>query len=167
MSCLTKREAYDEKYSTRLQSGEGYFRQLDREESLVQLLRVNALKRMESSVTAFALTVRPPARRCGSDARAHRRAEPTTLEEHRYFADVDIEDPAFESLLVGRKVKVLLQDVDPVRWRQDLLEDRNRLATLHAAARQVTAERDAKLAELRQGHRAEVRRSDQSQRTAR
>ena len=36
--------------------------------------------------------------------------------------DVDIDDPAFESLLVGRKVRVLLQDVDLVRWKQDLLE---------------------------------------------
>ena len=48
--------------------------------------------------------------------------------------DVDIDDPAFESLLVGRKVKVLLKDVDLVRWKQDLIEDRNRLATLLAAA---------------------------------
>ena len=142
-----KREAYDEKYSTRLQSGEGYFRQLDREESLVQLLRVNALKRMESSVTAFALTMRRQLDDVEAMlARIEERSD--TLEELD-ISDVDIEDPAFESLLVGRKVKVLLQDVDPVRWRQDLLEDRNRLATLHAAARQVTAERDAKLAELR------------------
>ena len=65
------------------------------------------------------------------------------------IAEVDIEDAAFESLLVGRKVKVLLQDVDQIRWKQDLIEDRNRLATLHAAACQVTATRDAKLAELR------------------
>jgi hypothetical protein len=43
---------------------------------------------------------------------------------------VDLDDPAFESLLVGRKVKVLLKDVDLIRWRQDLIEDRNRLATL-------------------------------------
>jgi hypothetical protein len=63
---------------------------------------------------------------------------------------VDVDDPAFESLLVGRKVKVLLQDVDLVRWRQDLVEDRNRLATLLSAARQVGAARDAKLAALRQ-----------------
>ena len=63
--------------------------------------------------------------------------------------DVDIDDPAFEPLLVGRKVKVLLKDVDLIRWRQDLIEDRNRLETLLAAARQVDAARDAKLAELR------------------
>jgi hypothetical protein len=30
-------------------------------------------------------------------------------------------------LLVGRKVKVLLQDVDRVRWRQDLAEDQSAL----------------------------------------
>ena len=48
--------------------------------------------------------------------------------------DLDVDDPAFEALLVGRKVKVLLQDVDRVRWRQDLAEDRDRLRALLAAA---------------------------------
>ena len=142
-----KRDAYDEKYSTRLASGDGFFRQADREESLVQLLRVNALKRMESSVVSFALTVR---RQLADVDRTLARIEEQAAElEEIDIADVDIEDPAFESLLVGRKVKVLLQDVDLIRWKQDLVEDRNRLATLHAAAVQVTAARDAKLAELR------------------
>ena len=142
-----RRDAYDEKYSTKLERGEGFFRQVDREESLVQLLRVNALKRMESSVMSFALTVR----RQLDDVEAilNRIEERADEVEELDIADVDIEDPAFESLLVGRKVKVLLQDLDLIRWKQDLIEDRNRLATLHAAARQVTADRDAKLAELR------------------
>ena len=142
-----RRPAYDEKYSTRLQSGDGFFHQVDREESLIQLLRVNALKRMESSVASFALTVQ---RQLADVETILERIENQDNElEERDIADIDIEDPAFESLLVGRKVKVLLKDVDRIRWRQDLIEDRNRLATLHAAARQVTAERDAKLAELR------------------
>jgi hypothetical protein len=47
-------------------------------------------------------------------------------------------------------VKVLLKDVDLIRWKQDLIEDRNRLATLHAAATQVDASRDDKLAKLRE-----------------
>lgn len=64
--------------------------------------------------------------------------------------DMDADDPAFESLLVGRKVKVLLQDVDCIRWRQDLLQGHNRLATLLSTARQVTAARDAKLPALRE-----------------
>jgi hypothetical protein len=45
---------------------------------------------------------------------------------------------------------VLLKDVDLIRWRQDLIEDRNRLARLHAAAAQVDATRDAKLIALRE-----------------
>ena len=143
-----KREAYDEKYSTKLASGAGFFRQVDREESLVQLLRVNALKRIESSVTSFALTVRRQLDDVETTlARIEERAD--ELEELN-IADIDIEDPAFESLLVGRKVKVLLQDVDLIRWKQDLMEDRNRLATLYAAACQVSATRDAKLTELRE-----------------
>ena len=51
-----KQAAYDAKYSTKIRGGESFFRQVDREESLVHLLRVNVLKRMESSVTSFALT---------------------------------------------------------------------------------------------------------------
>ncbi len=142
-----RQEAYDRKYSTQLRGGGATFRQLDREESLVQLLRVNALKRMESSVASFALTVRRQLE--DVDALLTRIDEQSLELEEIDIADVDIEDPAFEGLLVGRKVKVLLQDVDPIRWRQDLIEDRNRLATLLAAAGQVTADRDAKLAELR------------------
>ena len=143
-----KRDAYDEKYSTRLKRGGGFFRQADREESLVQLSRVNALKRMESSVVAFALTVRRQL--ADVEATLARIEEQPAEVQEIDIADVDIEDPAFESLLVGRKVKVLLQDVDLIRWQQDLTEDRNRLATLHAVACQVSSERDAKLAELRE-----------------
>jgi hypothetical protein len=43
----------------------------------------------------------------------------------------------------------LLQDADLIRWKQDLIEDRNRLATLVSAARDVDPRRDAKLIALR------------------
>ena len=52
-----KQASYDAKYSTRIRGGESFFRQVDREESLVHLLRVNVLKRMESSVSSFVLTI--------------------------------------------------------------------------------------------------------------
>ena len=45
-----KQAAYDRKYSTEVKGGSGFFRQADREESLIHLLRVNVLKRMESAV---------------------------------------------------------------------------------------------------------------------
>lgn len=143
-----KQEAYDRKYSTQVKGGAGFFRQADREESLIHLLRVNLLKRMESSVAAFALTVERQLR--DVEATLGRVEEDAAELEELDIDDVDIEDPTFESLMVGRKVKVLLQDVDLVRWKQDLIEDRNRLANLVSAARQVSAARDAKLGALRE-----------------
>lgn len=150
-----KQEAYDAKYSTRIRGGESFFRQVDREESLVHLLRVNILKRMESSVTSFALTLNRQLADVESTL-AKIEAQAEAVEEID-IGDVDADDPAFESLLVGRKVKVLLQDVDRVRWRQDLIEDRNRLATLLSAAKQVGAARDAKLGALRDVIRSKCR----------
>jgi SNF2 family DNA or RNA helicase len=143
-----KQAAYDAKYSTQIRGGESFFRQVDREESLIHLIRVNLLKRMESAVPSFALTVK----RQLADVEAMLKkieAHEESVEEIN-IEDVEIDDPAFESLLVGRKVKVLLQDVDLVRWKQDLVEDRNRLATLYSAAHQVGASRDAKLAKLKE-----------------
>jgi hypothetical protein len=145
---LGKQAAYDAKYSTQIRGGESFFRQVDREESLIHLIRVNVLKRMESAVPSFALTVK----RQLADVEATLRkieAHEESVEEID-IEDVEIDDPAFESLLVGRKVKVLVQDVDLVRWKQDLIEDRNRLATLYSAAHQVGAARDAKLAKLKE-----------------
>jgi hypothetical protein len=143
-----KQAAYDAKYSTKLQRGEGFFRQADREESLIHLLRVNVLKRMESAVTSFALTVERQLADV-EDTLMRMSAQPDELEEVD-ITSLDTDDPAYESLLVGKKVKVLLRDVDLIRWRQDLTEDRDRLAALLAAARQVGAARDAKLDALRQ-----------------
>lgn len=143
-----KQAAYDAKYSTQIRGGEGYFRQVDREESLIHLLRVNVLKRMESAVSSFALTVQRQLQDVEATL-ARIEAHADEIDEIN-IADVDIDDPAFESLLVGRKVKVLLGDVDLIRWKQDLIEDRNRLATLHAAATQVCAARDAKLSALQE-----------------
>ncbi|MCC6681913.1 MAG: DEAD/DEAH box helicase family protein [Phycisphaeraceae bacterium] len=143
-----KQATYDAKYSTRIRGGESFFRQVDREESLVHLLRVNVLKRMESSVTSFTLTLtRQLADVQATLAKIETHAESV---DEIDIADVDVDDPGFESLLVGTKVKVLLKDVDLVRWRQDLIEDRNRLATLLSAAKSIGAARDAKLRALRE-----------------
>ena len=143
-----RQSAYDKKYSTEIKGGEGFFRQADREESLIHLLRVNVLKSMESAVPSFALTVQRQLR--DVEATLARIESHVDEMEEIDIEDVDLDDPAFESLLVGRKVKVLLKDVDLIRWKQELIEDRNRLATLHAAATQVGASRDDKLSKLRE-----------------
>lgn len=142
-----KQEAYDEKYSTKLHGGERVFKQADREQSLIHLLRVNILKRMESAVTSFALTIeRQLADVIGVLAKIDSHSDPI---EEISIDDIEVDDPSFETLLVGRNVKVLLQDVDRVRWRQDLIEDRDRLETLLSAARQVLPARDDKLERLK------------------
>jgi hypothetical protein len=143
----TKQAAYDRKYSIKVKDGQSTFRQVDREESLIHLMRVNVLKRMESAVPSFTLTVERQLRDVEA-LLARIDGQPDEIEELE-IDEVDIDDPAMESLLVGRKVKVLLKDVDLIRWKQDLVADRDRLQALVAAARQVGATRDAKLAELR------------------
>ncbi len=142
-----KQKAYDEKYSTKLRDGDRVFRQADREASLVHLLRVNLLKRMESAVTSFALSLK----RQLDDVEQLLVKIDSHVEsvEEISIEDVEVDDPAFEALLIGNKVKVLLQDADRVRWRQDLEEDRNRLDTLLSAALQIVPARDAKLEDLR------------------
>lgn len=143
----SRAEAYDAKYSVSVKGGRGTFRQIDREESLVHLMRVNLLKRMESSVASFALTL--SRQLADVEATLAKLDNGGDAIEDISIEEVDIDDPAFEPLLVGRRVKVLLSDIDRVRWRQDLQEDRNRLAALLANSRQVGAKRDAKLDELK------------------
>src|SRR3546814_17403284 len=101
----------------------------------------NILKRMESSVASFALTIK----RQLDDVNALL-AKIDTHEasvDELAIDDVDIDDPAFEPLLVARPVKVLLPDVDRVRWRQDLIDDLNWMAPLLSEARAVPPGRDA------------------------
>lgn len=144
-----KQEEYNAHYSQRLHGGDKQmFRQIDREESLVALMRINLLKRMESSVSSFAMTVRKQLKHV--DLLLKKIDDHDETIEELSIEDVDPDDPIFESLLVGRKVKVLLQDMDKIRWRQDLIEDRNRLATLVSSAEAVTPDKDAKLSELRE-----------------
>jgi hypothetical protein len=143
-----KQAAYERKYGTAIRGGESTFRQADREESLIHLLRVNMLKRMESSVTSFASTVeRQLAAVNDLLSRLNTRTE--SLDGNLTIEDVEVDDVALEPLLVGRKVKVLLEDIDRIKWRQDLIEDRDRLSKLFDAAQQVNPEHDAKLADLR------------------
>lgn len=146
---------YEAKYATEIRGGESVFRQIDREESLIHLMRVNLLKRLESAVGSFALTIE---RQLASvEALLARLDEHPDSVGEVDASDIDLDDPAFESLVVGRTIKVLVDDLDLIRWRQDLLEDRNRLRSLHGAAKNVNAHRDAKLAHLREVIEAKCR----------
>ncbi len=66
-----------------------------------------------SAVPSFALTLK----RQLADVEAILRKVESHVEavEQIDIEDIDVDDPAFESLLVGTKVKVLLRDVNLVR----------------------------------------------------
>ncbi len=144
----SRQAAYDRAYSQQVRGGESVFRQADREESMVNLLRVGLLKRMESSVAAFALTVERQIATVEATLARVEAHEPSIDEPS--IEDIELDDPLLEFLGVGRNVRVLLADVDGVRWAADLCEDRARLRALLEHARRVTPDRDAKLEALRE-----------------
>lgn len=142
-----KLEEYGRRYDMEV-SGGSVFKQIDREESLIHLMRVNLFKRMESSIHSFALTLE---RLLGAVRDILERMETHDAGEVEELSieDVEIEDDAFAPYLVGNKIKVLLQDVDRVRWRQELQEDEDLLVKLLRAAREIDTSRDEKLHCLR------------------
>ncbi|MAG31395.1 MAG: helicase [Deltaproteobacteria bacterium] len=142
-----KVEEYSRRYDIEVAGGRS-FRQLDREESLIHLMRVNLLKRMESSIHSFAQTVE---KLLGKVDHLIERIEKHDVSEVEELSieDIDLDNEDFVPYLVGAKVKVLLQDVDLVRWKQDLQEDEQILTGLLREARQVDVKRDEKLRSLK------------------
>ena len=63
--------------------------------------------------------------------------------------DIDFEDEEFNDQLIGSKVKVLLHDVDRVKWVQDLKSDQKILEKLLIETAKITSDRDAKLNHLK------------------
>ncbi|MEY3288680.1 MAG: hypothetical protein RLZZ419_922, partial [Pseudomonadota bacterium] len=141
---IEKREEYSRKYDMKVGNGSSVFKQVDREQSLIHLIRINLLKRMESSINSFALTLSKLLREVDYLIDKIDSHEGDTIEEVS-IEDIEIEDQDFESYLIGRKVKVLIQDIDAIRWKQDLEEDRQRLATMLNEASLIEPSRDAKL----------------------
>lgn len=124
------------------------FRQTDREQSLVGLMRVGILKRMESSINSFALTVENILYKIDKTLEAIEQSR-LDYDAEMDISDIDIDDPEYDNLMFGNNVKVLLQDMDLIKWQQDLLADKDKLETILLEAMNVTPDRDAKLVELR------------------
>lgn len=144
-----KRQTYEKKYDMSVGVNNSIFRQVDREQSLVGLMRIGILKRMESSINSFALTVEKV---IGKIESALERVEQRQFEydAEMDINDIDLDDDEFENLMFGNNVKVLLQDMDLIKWKQDLLADKDKLETILLEAINVTSVRDAKLIKLRE-----------------
>lgn len=147
---MDKREEYSRKYDMHVMGGKGVFKQEDREESLIHLMRVNLLKRMESSIHSFQLTVQKLLTQVDNLLEKIDEHEANKEVTECSIEDIDLDSTEFEPYLLGNKVKVLIQDMDRVRWKQDLLDDRYQLQNLLESSEQVDEERDAKLSDLKQ-----------------
>jgi SNF2 family DNA or RNA helicase len=145
---MEKREEYNRKYDIQVKDGSSVFKQVDREQSLIHLMRVNLLKRMESSINSFALTLEKLLYEINNlitriDAHGEESIEELSIE------DIEIDSPEFEAVLIGKKVKVLINDIDAIRWKQDLEDDHQKLTSLLNEARSIDSSRDAKLNKLK------------------
>jgi hypothetical protein len=141
------KDVYSEKYDTKIANGR-IFRQTDRENSLVHLMKSNLLKRLESSIHSFSLTLQNIIHYIDSLIDKIDNYKPGN-ETIGNITDIDIEDPELEDVLIGSKVKILMKDMDLIRWKQDLLYDREILVKLLVQAKKVTPERDKKLLALK------------------
>lgn len=151
-----KIEEYARKYDVEMDGGK-FFKQIDREESLIHLMRINVLKRMESSIHSFALTTRKLLAAVNGLLEKLEHFDAETDCGDLNINDIETDSPELEDLLVGSKVKVLIRDCDVRRWRQELEDDRVQLTKLATVASSVTPERDRKLVALKEMIAAKVR----------
>jgi len=142
------REPYRAQYD---RDGVANFSQANRERYLIGMMKMNFLKRLESSVNSFALTLE---RTCEKIARLMEKLEAfQTRQQNGEFESLEPEafddEELQEALQVGKQVKYDLRHLDVKRWLRDLRTDDSKLRDIFGFARMVTPERDAKLAELR------------------
>ena len=143
-----KRDEYNKKYDTSVRDGQSVFRQADREESLVSLMRVNILKRMESSINSFGITIAKLLKQIDYTLEKIEKKQ-FDYDTSLNIEDIEIDDPVLEDSLIGNKVKILIQDIDLIKWKQDLRDDKRKLEELLIEAHKVVIHRDAKLNTLK------------------
>ena len=134
----------------------GGFTQAGRERILISMMKVNFLKRLESSVDSFRLTLeRTIAKIDRLEERFH------AFEQHQdanpevdYDAVVpgDLDDPETDDsdFMVGGKRKFHLGHIDIPKWRESIRHDRKQLQFLLDETQAVAVAKDAKLKRLRE-----------------
>ena len=145
------RKKYEDRYGDTW--GKDFDSQVHRTAAVANLMRVNVLKRMESSVNSFRITLRRILEGCESllaqlDALDNGGA--ASAGTTGWDGDFDDDDDAAEEFEAGSKVQVDLHDVDRLKLRPDLEFDVTVLRALLEYADAVTPERDAKLAKLKE-----------------
>lgn len=130
------------------------FTQANREQGIRRLTAINLMKRMESSVYSFNLTLTRIKDLINSTIETIDRFDKhsgTTLDltDISDMDEFDAEDQNSDELFFfGRKVKIDLADMDYVSWRDSLAKDADVLELLTLFVGDITPEHDSKLQEL-------------------
>jgi superfamily II DNA or RNA helicase len=147
-------------YQNLYEFGRSVFKQSDREHYLVAMMKVNFLKRLESSVKAFAMTMERTIEKIDA-LMLHLCQYQQTLQETSQATNQEtVEIPPLEmdavddedlqaAMQVGKNQVYQLNHLNVEAWLQDLQRDRDQLLMLGNNADAVTEKRDAKLAQLK------------------
>ena len=126
--------------------------QAGREEGIRRLMSINLLKRLESSVVSFRLTVERIKKLIDTTVEAIENYQSghcvLNMTEISDAEDFDSDDQNTDFFSVGKKIKIDLADMDHVSWKQELESDAGTLARLSRMVADITPEHDAKLQTL-------------------
>lgn len=126
--------------------------QQGREEGIRRLMSINLLKRLESSVYSFRLTlnrIRDLIKATIQNIDEYKtNGQMMELREITDMADFDEDDQNMDFFSVGKKVKIDLADMDYVTWREELKKDAENLELLSLMIEDITPEHDTKLQTL-------------------
>ena len=126
--------------------------QRGREQGIQRLMSINLLKRLESSVYSFNLTLGRILELINNTIKAindfekYGTANLDMIEASE--SDFDMEDSNTDFFTVGKKVKIDLADMDYKTWRSELQQDADTLELLTLMIADITPEHDLKLQTL-------------------
>lgn len=140
------------KYIDRTHNKGNNLTQQGREQGIQRLMSINLLKRLESSVYSFNLTLSRIFTLITSTIKAidefekHGKDNLDMVEASE--DDFDMEDDSTDYFTVGKKVKIALRDMDYKTWRDELKKDAENLELLTLMIADITPEHDLKLQKL-------------------
>ena len=141
------------KYADLNHEGKNSLTQAGREEGIRRLMSINLLKRLESSVHSFRLTLQRIRDMIAATLDTIHTYDPHKIIELKDLtgaADFDADDMESDLFTVGRKVKIALEDMDYLTWQRDLQTDFETLALLLGMVADITPGHDSKLQTLLQ-----------------
>ena len=126
--------------------------QCGREQGIRRLMSINLLKRLESSVFSFNLTLSRIRELITKTIDAINRFEKYGISDLDMYEatdnDFDMDDGNTDFFTVGKKVKIDLDDMDYRTWREELQADADILELLTLMIADITQEYDTKLQTL-------------------